>query len=312
MNKLITLGVVAVLGLLAASCETLKGTTSAVGEMTGDDSMAMAKTNMSPEQVHQIGYDMSTALIKKYPLYENEKVTLYLNQVGQYVAMHLDQGAKNIKCSGKKEKLLPYKGFRFAAVNSNEKLAMSMPGGFIFVSTGLLRELKSEDQLAGILAHEATHVVCQDGMAEVENAALKKGVAKAASGGASLMKQSGVSLDVTGNDAIDGALTDEAGDAASALIAKAYEKFFQNPFSRGQEKVADRGGLLAVYRGGYFPADYIALTESLKEETSSRHPGSADRVAWLKKDFAAMQKKGVANTQAARAARFAAFKKAIM
>ncbi len=311
MKNFKIIGLVALLGLTVTSCETLKETTSAVGDATGDGTMSMAKSNLSPEQVHQIGREMSDALVKKYPLVQDEKVTIYLNQVGQYVALHLDQGTKNIKCSGKKEKLLPYKGFRFAALQSNEKLAMSLPGGFIFVSTGLLKGIKTEDELAGILAHEATHVVCQDGMAEVENAALKKGVSKAAGAGASLMQATGTSLDVTGNENVDGALTNEAADAVEDLAAKAYEKFFQNPFSRSQEKVADRGGLLALYRSGYFPADYIQFTDSLKEETSTRHPGSAERVAWLKKDYAKMQKKGVMNTQRARDTRFATFKKAV-
>ncbi|CAN5540128.1 M48 family metalloprotease [soil metagenome] len=310
MKHLKTLCLIAAVSGLSA-CQTMKSATSAVGDMTGDETMSMAKNKMSPDQVQQIGHDMSAALIKKYPLVENDKITLYLNRVGQYVALHLDNGAKNIKCSGGKEKLLPYKGFRFAAIQSDEKLAMSLPGGYVFVSTGFLKDMKTEDELAGVLAHEATHVVCQDGMTEVENAALKQGVAKAAGAGASLMQQTGTKLDVTGNSDVDGALTDEAGDAAKNLIAKAYEKFFQNPFSRGQEKLADRGALLAIYRGGYFPNDYIGLTDALKEDTSARHPGSADRVAWLKHDYLKMQKKGVVDTKKTRVARFADFKKSL-
>lgn len=293
------------------ACETVKEATSTVGEVTGDETMAMAKTKMSPDEIHQLGFEMSEALVKKYPLVSDEKITLYLNHVGQYVAMHLDNGPKNIKCSGRKEKMLPFKGFRFSAIKSEEKLAMSLPGGFVFVSTGLLKSMKSEDELAGVLAHEATHIVCQDGMAEVENAGLKKGVAKAAGAGASLMQATGAKVNLTGNSDIDGAVTDEAGDQAKNLITKTYEKFFQNPFSRGQEKIADRGALLAAYRGGYHPMDYIGLTESLQEQTSSRHPGSADRVAWLKKDFVKMQKKGVVDTKKARTARFTEFKAAV-
>jgi predicted Zn-dependent protease len=310
MKNLKKIGLV-IAALSLAACETMKEATSSVGEMTGDETMSLAKNKMSPDQVQQLGHEMSEALIRKYPLVEDEKITLYLNKVGQYVAMHLDNGAKNIKCSGGKAKMLPYKGFRFSAIKSDEKLAMSMPGGYVFVSTGFLKDMKTEDELAGVLAHEATHVVCQDGMTEVENAALKKGVAKAAGAGASLMQATGTKVNLTGNSEVDGALTDEAGDAAKDLIAKAYEKFFQNPFSRGQEKIADRGALLAVYRGGYYPMDYIGLTDSLKEETGARHPGSADRVSWLKHDYTKMQKKGVVDTKKARAARFADFKKSV-
>lgn len=298
------------MGLVVSSCETMKDVASTAGEVVGDEEMEMAKADLDPKQVVEIGREMSVALVAKYPLVEDDKVISYLNKVGQYVAMHLDNGPKNVKCGGGKEKLLPAQGFRFAALKTDEKIAMSFPGGYIYVSTGMLKGIKSEDQLAAILAHEATHVVCQDGIAEIENAALKKGVSKAAEGGMSLAKQAGVGIN-TGDDTVDEVLESEAGDAVEGLIAKAYENFFQNPFSRQQEKVADRGALLAAYRAGYFPAEYIAFTQSLKADESSRHPASAERVAWLKKDYAKMAKKGVQNTQAARAKRFAEFKKSL-
>lgn len=303
--------VLTMIGFAMASCQTMKDVTSTAGEVVGDDEMALAKADLDPKQVVQIGRDMSVALVEKYPLVEDDRVISYLNKVGQYVAMHLDSGPKNVKCGGGKEKLLPAEGFRFAALKTDEKIAMSFPGGYVYVSTGMLKDIKSEDQLAALLAHEATHVVCQDGLAEIENAALKKGVSNAAEGGMSLAKEAGVGVD-TGDDTVDGVLESEATDAVSGLIAKAYENFFQNPFSRSQEKVADRGALLAVHRAGYFPGDYIAFTQSLKADQSSRHPASAERVAWLKKDYAKMAKKGVQNTQAARAKRFAEFKKLIL
>jgi len=290
-------------------CESMKEVTSTAGEVLGDEEMELAKANLDPNQVVQIGRDMSVALVEKYPLVEDDKVISYLNKVGQYVSLHLDNGPKNIKCGGGKEKLLPAEGFRFAALKTDEKLAMSFPGGYVYISTGMLKSLKSEDQLAAILAHEATHVICQDGIAEIENAALKKGVSKAAEGGMSLAKQAGLNTDVTGDDTIDGMVESEVSDGVSSLLGKAYEKFFQNPFSRDQEKVADRGALLAAYRSGYYPADYIEFTAALKAEESSRHPASADRVARLKKDYLKMQKKGVMNTAKAREKRFADFKK---
>lgn len=297
------------IALLISGCETMKEATSTAGEVLGDEEMELAKANLDPKQVVQIGRDMSVALVEKYPIVENEKVTSYINKVGQFVALHLDNGPKNIKCGGGKEKLLPAEGFRFGALQTDEKIAISFPGGYVYISTGMLKSLKSEDQLAAILAHEATHIICQDGLAEIENAALKKGVSKAAEGGMSLAKQAGLNTDLTGDDTIDGMVESEVNDGVSSLLGKAYEKFFQNPFSRDQEKVADRGALLAAYRSGYYPADYIEFTAALKAEESNRHPASADRVARLKKDYLKMQKKGVMNTTKAREKRFAEFKK---
>jgi predicted Zn-dependent protease len=296
------------LSITLSSCQTMKSVTSATGAIVGDEEMELAKADLDPKQVVAIGREMSTALLEKYPLLEDDRVTSYLNKVGQYVALHLDNGPKNIKCGAGKEKLLPAEGFRFAALKTDEKIAMSFPGGYVYLSTGMLKDIKSEDQLAGVLAHEATHVVCQDGLAEIENAALKKGVTQAAKGGLEIAKNSGLGVD-TGNEAADQIIEEEAGEVATELIAKAYERFFQNPFSRDQEKVADRGALLAAYRAGYFPADYIVFTQALSADQTSRHPASSDRVAWLKKDYAKMAKKGVQNTQAARSKRFAEFRR---
>jgi predicted Zn-dependent protease len=295
--------------IFMGGCESMKKVASTAGEVLGDEEMELAIANLDPNQVVQIGRDMSVALVEKYPLVEDHEVISYLNKVGQYISLHLDNGPKNIKCGGGKEKLFPAEGFRFAALKTDEKLAMSFPGGYVYISTGMLKTLKSEDQLAAILAHEATHVICQDGLAEIENVALRKGVSKATEGGMSLAKQAGLNTNVTGDASIDGLVESELSEGVSGLMGKAYEKFFQNPFSRDQEKVADRGAILAAYRSGYFPADYIEFTAALKAEESSRHPASADRVKRLQKDYLKMQKKGVMDTSKAREKRFADFKK---
>lgn len=134
--------VLTMIGFAMASCQTMKDVTSTAGEVVGDDEMALAKADLDPKQVVQIGRDMSVALVEKYPLVEDDRVISYLNKVGQYVAMHLDSGPKNVKCGGGKEKLLPAEGFRFAALKTDEKIAMSFPGGYVYVSTGMLKAIK--------------------------------------------------------------------------------------------------------------------------------------------------------------------------
>jgi len=52
--------------------------------------------------------------------------------------------------------------FNFVAVNNKSINAISLPGGRIFITKGLLLKLESESQLAGVLAHETVHVVARD------------------------------------------------------------------------------------------------------------------------------------------------------
>jgi predicted Zn-dependent protease len=71
------------------------------------------------------------------------KLNRYINLVGGAVASFSDE---------------PGLSWRFAALNSQEASAFSAPGGYVFVTTGLLSRLKTEAQLAGILGHEIAHV----------------------------------------------------------------------------------------------------------------------------------------------------------
>lgn len=181
-------------------------------------------SRMTPERAHQIGREMSEMLVAKEQMLDSDKVSLFINRVGQYTAFHLDTGPKNIKCVGGGEKVLPPNGFRFAIVHSTEKETIAMPGGFIFISDGLLSELKSEDQLAGILAHEATNVVCQHGMSRMQKIADSVPIDKQAA---------------------------------------RYERIWKSALPVGFKKAADRGAMLALYNAGYSPADYIDLVEKM-------------------------------------------------
>lgn len=255
---------------LLSSCQTTRETKSVMGDGSA------AKSGVTAEQLHTIGRDMSLAFFKKSSLIEDEAVSLYINRVGQYVALHLDPGGKNIKCMSGRAKQTPSNGFRFGVVRSSERMAIGLPGGFVYVSSALVHDLRNEDELAGVLAHEATHIVCQDGLTEME-------------------------------EALAGPVTEDI----RTVAARSYEAFFKQVFSSQQEKVADRGALLGMYRAGYFPLEAIDFVGKLGERPMDRHPAAPERVAWMKKDFAKMQKKGVVNTQKARAARFAEFKKRV-
>ena len=55
----------------------------------------------------------------------------------------------------------PTLNYHFAILNSQEQNAFAAPGGYIFITVGLLKTLKNEAELAGVLAHEIAHVTKQ-------------------------------------------------------------------------------------------------------------------------------------------------------
>lgn len=66
--------------------------------------------------------------------------------------------------------------YDFSIVDLDEMNAFALPGGFIFVTRGLLDAVKSDDELAGVLAHEIAHVCGRDGMRQIEKQVLMLGL----------------------------------------------------------------------------------------------------------------------------------------
>ena len=94
------------------------------------------------EQEEAIGQASSAKLINVFDLYQNAEMVKYVNLVGNTVAR---QGARAI----------PY---RFGILDTEVITAVSLPGGYIFITRGALANLHSESELAGVLAHEVAHV----------------------------------------------------------------------------------------------------------------------------------------------------------
>jgi predicted Zn-dependent protease len=107
---------------------------------------------MSEAEEIKMGAEMHEKMLKSVPIYADEKLTAYVNQIGQTVAKHSDR---------------PNLNYHFTIIDSPDINAFALPGGYIYVNRGLLVYLDSEAQLAAVLAHEighvtARHVVRQD------------------------------------------------------------------------------------------------------------------------------------------------------
>lgn len=147
---------------------------------------------------------------------------------------------------------LPY---RFYVVNDKEVNAFSIMGGYVFVTTGLLRTAGSEAELAGVLGHEVGHIVARHSLEQLRQAALAQGVAGALGANNNLLLNIGVGL-------------------------------FQRSYSRNDEYEADKLGVENLARAGY-PAnglpDFLRRLQTGKRspEFLSTHPDPGNRVARL-------------------------------
>jgi predicted Zn-dependent protease len=107
---------------------------------------------MSESSEIKMGKEMHEKLMKSMPIYQDEKLTAYINKIGQ----------KIVKNSHR-----PDINYQFTIIDAPDINAFALPGGYIYINRGLLSYLDSEAQLAAVLAHEvghitARHVVRQD------------------------------------------------------------------------------------------------------------------------------------------------------
>jgi len=99
-------------------------------------------TPWTPEQELAIGGASAAKLVNIFGLYENPEMTKYVNLVGNTVAR---QSTRQV----------PY---HFAVLDSEVVTAVSLPGGYVFITRGALANMKNEAELAGTLAHEIAHI----------------------------------------------------------------------------------------------------------------------------------------------------------
>ena len=260
------------LALFLAGCAEVVQMGTAVGEGMGKISKedreaidraarqtAKAARPMTEQEEYYVGRAVAATILGRYRLYSNERLTAYVNSIGQSLALASDR---------------PYTfgGYHFAILDTEEANALACPGGIIFITRGMLKKAQNEDQLAAILAHEVAHVNHKDGLASIQKSRWMEALSILGSetarkvGGAEMTKL--VSL-------FEGSVD----DVAKTLLVNGY--------SREQEMEADLGALAFLNRLGYSP---YGLTDSLekmaREQTAgskqgifATHPGMNQRLA---------------------------------
>jgi len=214
---------------------------------------------LSPAVERKLGEAIMTEARRDPDFVSDPAINQYLNDMAHHLVAFAPSGGPELVVFG----------VRDAVVN-----AFAMPGGFIGVNTGLIVSTKSESELAGVLAHEAAHVV-QRHMAR----------------GLTQQKQSNAIMLASMAAAILAALAHAGGNAAAgvALFGQAAALDQQLGFSREAEQEADRIGFDMLSQAGYDPTGMVrmfagmmnaaTLNESVRGGVfASTHPLSMQRM----------------------------------
>jgi predicted Zn-dependent protease len=161
------------------------------------------------------------------------------------------------------EKERPKYDFTFTLIDKDEENAFAVPGGYVYIYTGILRKFQDESELVGVIGHEITHVTHHH---------FREQLAKNQTLGLALS----VLLGVSG-----------AGQVAEMGAGLAFQLAGLS-FSRADETDADKGGTLMLARMNLNPmgiAKYFARAESkgAPPEWLSTHPGAENRVKTIRK-----------------------------
>jgi len=228
----------------------------------------------TPEQELALGEQLTAGFLGATPLHPDANLQRYVNRVGKWLALHSDR---------------PDLPWTFAVIDTETINAFAMPGGYVIVSSGLLKRLSSESELAGVLSHEIAHVVKKHQLQAIQSAAkgdLASSIGKDLAGDAIARRGGNV-------------LAQEAKTWASGLAADLLKDgFFLRPLDRSMEFEADQLGVVIATRSGYDPYGLVGALEMLAQykgggdaaSVFSTHPPAADRMAELEKFLPAVQR----------------------
>ncbi len=195
--------------------------------------------SFSPQQDIQLGRKAATEAEQTLQLCNDPKVDAYLTRLGMELVEQLNTG--DVKYP-----------WEFHCVNDKAINSLALPGGFIFIDRGAIAAADYEAELAGIMAHELSHVALRHGT----NQATK---AQYAQLGAGIL---GVAGGIFGGTA--GAAAAGIGQLAAGSVLLKY--------SRGAETQADVMGTQVLYDAGYDPRAMAAFFEKLGAESAGKNP----------------------------------------
>ncbi|MDY7225915.1 M48 family metalloprotease [Hyalangium rubrum] len=171
--------------------------------------------------------------------------------------------------------------------------AVSAPGGYVFVTRGLLQGVDNEAQLAGVLAHEIAHITSKHALkryGQVKVAQCKR--AAMFKGGSDIFRQSGGDLTPSAVDTLLQAVEQGSGgrldlDRHPDLLGKftddVLDSIVDNGFGAEDEYQADELAVRLMVSAGYDPGEYIRFLGKISESRSGfdNHPRKSDRVKRL-------------------------------
>jgi predicted Zn-dependent protease len=219
---------------------------------------------LSIEKEREIGEEFLLEVQQQVPLIQDPFLTAFINRLGQKLVAQIGPQ--------------PFK-YRFFIINDPTMNAFAVPGGYIFINTGMIRMADREGELAGVMAHEISHVYCRHMSKMMEKSRLVS-VASLVGALASIF------LGGIGQPLMVGAMA-----AGQSAMLK---------YSRDDEAQADAYGFKWMLKAGYNPRDMVSIFQKMNKQRwlaggnipvyLSDHPGTDSRIVSLSQQLVIHEK----------------------
>jgi hypothetical protein len=231
----------------------------------GQTHIVPPKNKYSPNDDVKLGLEAARQAERQLPILHDADVTDYVASVGRRLAESIPPEYQH-----------PEFHYTFKVVNASDINAFALPGGPMYVNRGMIEAAHNEGQMAGVMAHEMSHVALRHGTAQATKAQ---------------KYQTGAIAGAILGAVIGGPVGSVVGETTQLGVGAAFLRF-----SREYEKQADILGAQIMARAGYDPHDLAEMFKLIEQQGGSRgpqwlsdHPNPGNRYAYINEEASHLQ-----------------------
>ena len=253
------------LDTIRRSSVVLVGAVLVVGSLEGQTRVTPPKNKYSPADDVKLGQEAAREVEQQVPVMRDDRINGYLNAIGRRLAENIPPEFRQ-----------PEFRYTFTGVNMKEINAFALPGGPMYINRGMIEKASSEGEVAGVMAHELSHVVLRHGTAQ-QSKAQKFAIGQIAG-------------QIAG--AIIGGRTGQVIAQGSQFGLGTY--FLK--YGREYERQSDLLGSQIMAAAGYDPRDMANVFRTIEKEGGaggpewmSSHPNPGNRYEYINKEAQALR-----------------------
>ena len=212
-----------------------------------------------PSDDVKLGRQAAAEAERQFPILNDSEANGYVSRVGQRLVSNIPSEFQH-----------PGFSYYFKVVNARDINAFALPGGPMYINRGMIEAARNEGEMAGVMAHELSHVALRHGTAQASKA-----------------QKYGLLAGILG---IGGAILGGPAGAAAQIAGQGVGVYFLK-FSREYETEADILGAQIMARAGYDPMDLANMFRTIEQQGGgssggflSSHPSPANRYARIQQE----------------------------